>query len=100
MAEGNKEKFNIRLHVYDEDVHVSINRDDEEYYRRAAKLVSDGDAEAGKAFAEKNTALAAAKRGYVDEIIEPQETRQRIAASLQMLGWKSVYRPDKKNGTV
>lgn len=41
MAEGNKEKFNIRLHVYDEDVHVSINRDDEEYYRRAAKLVSE-----------------------------------------------------------
>jgi acetyl-CoA carboxylase carboxyltransferase component len=67
---------------------------------QAAKLVSDGDAEAAKAFAEKNTALAAAKRGYVDEIIEPQETRQRIAASLQMLGWKSVYRPDKKNGTV
>lgn len=67
---------------------------------QAAKLVADGDAEAAKAFAEQNTALAAAKRGYVDEIIAPEETRQRIAASLQMLGWKSVYRPDKKNGTV
>ncbi len=41
MAEGNKEKLNIRLHVYDEDVHVSIDREDEEYYRRAAKLVSE-----------------------------------------------------------
>lgn len=67
---------------------------------KAAKLVSDGDAEAEKKFAEESTALAAAKRGYVDEIIAPEETRQRIAASLQMLGWKSVYRPDKKNGTV
>ncbi len=67
---------------------------------QAAKVVADGDAEAAKTFAEQNTALAAAKRGYVDEIIAPEETRQRIAASLQMLGWKSVYRPDKKNGTV
>ena len=67
---------------------------------QAAKVVADGDAELAKKFAEENTALAAAKRGYVDEIIEPQETRQRIAASLQMLGWKSVYRPNKKNGTV
>ncbi len=41
MAEGNKEKLNIRLHVYDEDVHVSIEREDEAYYRRAAKLVSE-----------------------------------------------------------
>ena len=41
MAEANKGKFNITLHVYDEDVHVSIDRDEEEYYRRAARLVSE-----------------------------------------------------------
>ena len=41
MAEGGKEKFNIRLHVYDEDIHVSIERDEEKYYRDAAKLVSE-----------------------------------------------------------
>lgn len=41
MAEGSKEKFNIRLHVYDEDIHVSIDRDEEVYYRAAAKLVSE-----------------------------------------------------------
>ena len=67
---------------------------------QAAKVVADGDAEAEKKFAAESTALAAAKRGYVDEIIAPEETRQRIAAALQMLGWKSVYRPDKKSGTV
>ena len=66
----------------------------------AAQVVADGDAEAEKKFASENTALAAAKRGYVDEIIVPEETRQRIAAALQMLGYKSVYRPDKKSGTV
>ncbi len=67
---------------------------------QAAKVVANGDADAEKKFASENTALAAAKRGYVDEIIAPEETRQRIAAALQMLGYKSVYRPDKKNGTV
>ncbi len=67
---------------------------------QAAKVVADNDAEAEKKFASENTALAAAKRGYVDEIIAPEETRQRIAAALQMLGYKSVYRPDKKSGTV
>ncbi len=41
MAEQNKDKLNIRLHVYDEDISVSINREDEEYYRLAAKLVTD-----------------------------------------------------------
>lgn len=69
----------------------------------AAKLLAADDTEAAelkKAFADKNSASAAAKRGYVDDIIAPEETRQRIAASLQMLGWKSVYRPDKKSGTV
>lgn len=68
--------------------------------KKAAELVADGSAEAAKTFAEENSALAAARRGYVDDIIAPEETRQKIAAALQMLGWKSVYRPDKKNGTV
>lgn len=41
MAEESKEKFNIRLHVYDEDIHATIERADEEYYRAAAKLISE-----------------------------------------------------------
>jgi len=37
-----KEKLNIRLHVYDEDIMVVLhNRDDEEYFRSAAKLISE-----------------------------------------------------------
>ena len=41
MAEPNKEKLHIRLHVYDEDIDVTVNREDEEFYRAAAKLITD-----------------------------------------------------------
>lgn len=41
MAEQNREKLHIRLHVYDEEIEVVINRDDEEYYRAAAKFITD-----------------------------------------------------------
>ena len=41
MAEVNKEKLHIRLHVYDEEIEVTVNRSDEEYYRAAAKLITD-----------------------------------------------------------
>ncbi len=41
MAEPNKEILHIRLHVYDSEIDVTINREDEEYYRAAAKLVTD-----------------------------------------------------------
>ena len=41
MAGETKEKLNIRLHVYDEDIHATIDREDEQYYRAAAKLVSE-----------------------------------------------------------
>ena len=39
MAEEN-EKLNIRLHVYDTDIPVKVNREDETYYRNVAKLIS------------------------------------------------------------
>ena len=40
MAEQ-KDRPHIRLHVYDEEIEVVVNRDDEEYYRRAAKLITE-----------------------------------------------------------
>ena len=40
--EKNKETLNIRLHVYDEDILTVLhNREDEEYYRAAAKLITE-----------------------------------------------------------
>lgn len=41
MAEANKEKLHIRLHVYDEEIEVTVNREDEVFYRAAAKLITD-----------------------------------------------------------
>jgi cell division protein ZapA len=41
MAEVDKEKLHIRLHVYDEEVEVTIDREEEIYYRAAAKLITD-----------------------------------------------------------
>lgn len=41
MAEVNNEKLHIRLHVYNEDIEVTVNREDEVYYRAAAKLITD-----------------------------------------------------------
>ena len=41
MAEQIKDKLHIRLHVYDEEIEVVVKRDDEEYYRAAAKLITE-----------------------------------------------------------
>lgn len=41
MPEQNRDRLHIRLHVYDEEIEVVIDRDDEEFYRRAAKLITE-----------------------------------------------------------
>lgn len=41
MAEVNNEKQHIRLHVYDEEIEMTVKRSDEEYFRKAAKLITD-----------------------------------------------------------
>ncbi|MDO5350352.1 MAG: carboxyl transferase domain-containing protein [Lachnospiraceae bacterium] len=63
----------------------------------AASLI----AEKAAAYSEKqSSALAAAKRGYVDDIIEAADTRKRVIAAFEMLFTKREDRPDKKHGTV
>lgn len=42
----------------------------------------------------------AAKRGYVDEVIRPDETRKKIVAALDALKTKEVNRPYKKHGNI
>ena len=41
MTEVNNEKLHIRLHVYDEEIEMTVKRSEEEYFRKAAKLVTD-----------------------------------------------------------
>lgn len=42
----------------------------------------------------------AARRGYVDDVIEPDSTRPRIIAALEMLAGKRDSRPSKKHGNI
>ena len=41
MAEQKRDRLHIRLHVYDEEIEVVVNRDDEEFYRLAAKQITE-----------------------------------------------------------
>ena len=72
----------------------------------AAKIICDGkDAETvSKAAADyaqlQNNVKSAAARGYVDEIIEPADTRKYVIGAFEMLFTKRDERPAKKHGTV
>ena len=48
----------------------------------------------------QSSALSAAKRGYVDDIIEARDTRKRVIAAFEMLFTKREDRPARKHGTV
>ncbi|MCM1388331.1 MAG: methylmalonyl-CoA carboxyltransferase [Bacillus sp. (in: Bacteria)] len=72
----------------------------------AAKIICDGQgSEAINACAKdyaalQNNVTSAAKRGYVDQIVEPADTRKYIIGAFEMLATKSEGRPEKKHGTV
>ncbi|KUO68250.1 MAG: methylmalonyl-CoA carboxyltransferase [Clostridia bacterium BRH_c25] len=46
------------------------------------------------------TPYIAASRGFVDAVIEPSETRQRLAGAFEMLASKRENRPAKKHGNL
>ncbi|MGN1188149.1 MAG: acyl-CoA carboxylase subunit beta, partial [Lachnospiraceae bacterium] len=48
----------------------------------------------------QSSAIAAAKRGYVDAVIEPADTRKYVIGAFEMLFTKKEDRPSKKHGTV
>ncbi len=48
----------------------------------------------------QGSAEAAAKRGYVDNIINPEETRKHLVYAFDMLFTKNENSPAKKHGTV
>ena len=47
-----------------------------------------------------SSAQSAAKRGYVDSIIEPQSTRKNLIYAFDMLFTKRDTTPFKKHGTI
>ena len=72
----------------------------------AAKIICDGkdsaaiDACAKEYEAGQTSAESAARRGYVDQIIEASETRKYVIGAFEMLFTKREDRPAKKHGTV
>lgn len=72
----------------------------------AAKIMyadSDSDTIKEKAAEYKelqSSPLSAARRGYVDTIIEPADTRKYVIGAFEMLFTKREDRPMKKHGTV
>ena len=46
------------------------------------------------------TPYKAAERGFVDDVIEPRTSRQRIVDAFGMLEGKREKRPDKKHGNL
>ncbi|WP_230399855.1 acyl-CoA carboxylase subunit beta [Novisyntrophococcus fermenticellae] len=48
----------------------------------------------------QNSIISAARRGYVDTIIAPEDTRKYVIGAFEMLFSKRENRPAKKHGTV
>ncbi len=42
----------------------------------------------------------AAERGYIDEVIQPRDTRRKLIAALTMLDTKRDKNPPKKHGNI
>lgn len=72
----------------------------------AAKIMYEGQGaqvineKAAEYAALQTSVTSAAKRGYVDQIVEPQDTRKYIIGAFEMLFTKREGRPAKKHGTV
>ena len=74
--------------------------------RLAAKIMYDGQGadvineKAAEYEALQLSATSAARRGYVDQIVEAADTRKYVIGAFEMLFTKSEERPAKKHGTV
>ena len=72
----------------------------------AAKIICDGQGSeaidaCAKEYARLQTsAQSAAGRGYIDQIVSPEDTRKYVIGAFEMLYTKHEERPAKKHGTV
>ncbi len=73
-------------------------------YRRELQQAADPVARRAELVAEYTEKYAnpynAAERGYIDDVIDPAETRQKIVAGLRMLRTKREELPRRKHGNV
>jgi methylmalonyl-CoA decarboxylase alpha subunit len=73
-------------------------------FRKDIANAEDGEKEREKKIAEYTEEFAtpykAAERGYVDDVIEPSETRKKIIKAFNRLSSKEEYGLDKKHGNI
>lgn len=74
--------------IYSEDISNASNKTDavKKYAAQYSEL--------------QGSSESAAKRGYIDNIINPEETRKHLAYAFDMLFTKTESRPAKKHGTI
>jgi propionyl-CoA carboxylase beta chain len=73
-------------------------------YRRDVEAAADGAALKEARTREYREKFAnpyvAAERGYIDEVIEPRDTRPRLIAVLELLRTKRDTNPPRKHGNI
>ena len=73
-------------------------------FRRQLMEAADPEAEKARLVAEYRAKFAnpyvASSRGYIDDVIEPRETRPRLINALEMLQNKRDTNPPKKHGNI
>jgi propionyl-CoA carboxylase beta chain len=73
-------------------------------FRKEMEAASDPDARKAELTAEYREKFAnpyvAAERGYLDDIVEPRQTRPRLINALEMLQNKRDTNPHKKHGNI
>jgi acetyl-CoA carboxylase carboxyltransferase component len=73
-------------------------------FRKEIEAASDPEAKKQEKIQEYRDLLynsyIAASRGYVDEVISPQESRPKIIKALEFLSTKRETRPPKKHGNI
>ena len=68
------------------------------FYKKASSILINE--KAAEYATLQSSALAAARRGYVDTIIEAEDTRKYVIGAFEMLFTKREDRPVKKHGAV
>jgi propionyl-CoA carboxylase beta chain len=73
-------------------------------YRRELQTSKDSEARRQEKIEEYREQFAnpfvAAERGYIDDVIEPHETRRKVIRALRMLANKADTMPRKKHGNI
>ena len=77
MPGVNEERLHIRLHVYDEEIEVTVKREDEEFYRLAAKLITDRYNAYAQAYKGRKTEHTISLMTLIDIALLYQKTKRK-----------------------